>query len=106
MGEDIRLRYRAVVAEDRDLARWWDREPIEVTDPAAGLALFLRLVVSRMVPADARLLGAVARRVDLLDRPDRLEQDRGLHSLALDLFRGALPAPGPSRSQMLQALAA
>jgi hypothetical protein len=45
------------------------------------VALFLRLVVYRMVRADARLLRAVARRVDLLDRPDRLEQDRDLHTL-------------------------
>jgi 2-polyprenyl-6-methoxyphenol hydroxylase-like FAD-dependent oxidoreductase len=106
VGEDIRLRYRAVAAEDRDRARWWGREPIDVTDPAASLALFLRLVVYRMAPADPRLLRAVARRVDLLDPPDRLEKDRDLQALALDLFRGALPAPGPSRSQMLEALAA
>jgi flavin-dependent dehydrogenase len=105
-GEDIRLRYRAVAAEDRDRARWWGGEPIDVTDPAASLALFLRLVVYRMAPADPRLLRAVARRVDLLDPPDRLEEDQDLQALALDLFRGALPAPGPSRSQMLEALAA
>jgi hypothetical protein len=48
----------------------------------------------------------VVRRVDLLDPPDRLEENRDLHQLALDLFRGALPAPGPSRSQLLEALAA
>jgi 2-polyprenyl-6-methoxyphenol hydroxylase-like FAD-dependent oxidoreductase len=106
VGEDIRLRYRAVAAEDRDRARWWAREPIDVTDPAASLALFLRLVVYRMAPADPRLLRAVARRVDLLDPPDRLEKDRDLHTLALDLFRGAPLAPGPSRNQMLEALAA
>jgi 2-polyprenyl-6-methoxyphenol hydroxylase-like FAD-dependent oxidoreductase len=106
VGEDIRLRYRAVAAEDRDRARWWGGEPIDVTDPAASLALFLRLVVYRMAPADPRLLRAVARRVDLLDPPDRLEKDQDLQALALDLFRGAFPAPGPSRSQMLEALAA
>jgi 2-polyprenyl-6-methoxyphenol hydroxylase-like FAD-dependent oxidoreductase len=106
VGEDIRLRYRAVAAEDRDRARWWAGEPIDVTDPAASLALFLRLVVYRMAPADPQLLRAVARRVDLLDPPDRLEKDQDLQALSLDLFRGALPAPGPSRSQMLQALAA
>jgi hypothetical protein len=64
------------------------------------------LVVYRMAPADPRLLRAVARRVDLLDPPDRLEKDQNLQALSLDLFRGALPAPGPSRSQMLEALAA
>jgi hypothetical protein len=96
----------AVAAEDRDRARWWGGEPIDVTDSAASLALFLRLVVYRMAPADPRLLRAVARRVDLLDPPDRLEEDRDLHTLALDLFRGASLAPVPSRSQMLEALAA
>jgi hypothetical protein len=41
-----------------------------------------------------------------LDPPGRLERDQGLHALALDLFRGAPRPAGPSRSQLLQALAA
>jgi hypothetical protein len=48
----------------------------------------------------------VVRRVDLLDPPGRLERDQELHALALDMFRGAPRPAGPSRSQMLQALAA
>ena len=106
VGEDLRDRYRAVAEEDRDRARWWGGEPIDVTDPAASLPLFLRAVVYRLAPADPRLLRAVVRRVDLLDPPDRLEQDRELHALALDLFRDAPPASGPSRNRMLEALAA
>jgi 2-polyprenyl-6-methoxyphenol hydroxylase-like FAD-dependent oxidoreductase len=106
VGEDLRDRHRAVAAEDHDRARWWGGEPIDVTDPAASMALFLRAVVYRMAPTDPRLLRAVVRRVDLLDPPDRLEQDQELHALALDLFRGAPRPAGPSRSQMLQALAA
>jgi 2-polyprenyl-6-methoxyphenol hydroxylase-like FAD-dependent oxidoreductase len=106
VGEDLRDRYRAVAAEDHDRGRWWGGEPIDVTDPAASMALFLRAVVYRVAPADPRLLRAVVRRVDLLDPPDRLERDRELHTLALDLFSGAPRPAGPSRSQMLQALAA
>jgi 2-polyprenyl-6-methoxyphenol hydroxylase-like FAD-dependent oxidoreductase len=107
VGEDLRDRYRAVAAEDRDRARWWHGEPIDVTDPAASMALFLRAVVYRVAPSDPRLLRAVVRRVDLLDPPNRLEQDPELHALALDLFRGgAPPRPGPSRSHLLQAMAA
>jgi 2-polyprenyl-6-methoxyphenol hydroxylase-like FAD-dependent oxidoreductase len=106
VGELLRCCYRAIADEDRDRARWWGGQPIDVTDPAASLALFLRLVVYRVAPADPRLLRAVVRRVDLLDPPDRLEQDRELHALALDLFRGAPPPPGPSRSRLLEALAA
>jgi 2-polyprenyl-6-methoxyphenol hydroxylase-like FAD-dependent oxidoreductase len=106
VGEDLRDRFRAVAAEDRDRARWWGGEPIDVTDPAASMALFLRAVVYRVAPAHPRLLRAVVRRVDLLDPADRLERDGDLHALALDLFRGAPPRPGPSRSHMLQALAA
>jgi 2-polyprenyl-6-methoxyphenol hydroxylase-like FAD-dependent oxidoreductase len=105
VGEDLRDRFRAVAAEDRDRARWWGGEPIDVTDPAASMALFLRAVVYRVAPADPRLLRAVVRRIDLLDPPSRLEQDPELHALALDLFRDALPRPGPSRSHLLQALA-
>jgi len=70
------------------------------------MALFLRSVVYRAAPADPRLLRAVVRRVDLLDPPDLLEEDRELHALALDLFRGVRPPSGPSRGQMLEALAA
>ena len=107
VGADLRDRYRAVAAEDRDRARWWRGEPIDVTNPAASMALFLRAVVYRVAPTDPRLLRAVARRVDLLDPPNRLEQDLELHALALDLFRGArAPRPGPSRSHLVQALAA
>jgi 2-polyprenyl-6-methoxyphenol hydroxylase-like FAD-dependent oxidoreductase len=105
VGEDLRDRYRAVAEEDRDRARWWGGEPIDITDPAASMALFLRAVVYRVAPADPRLLRAVVRRVDLLDPPDRLEQDRELHALALDLSRDAPRPAGPSRSQMLEALA-
>jgi 2-polyprenyl-6-methoxyphenol hydroxylase-like FAD-dependent oxidoreductase len=106
VGEDLRDRHRAVAEEDRDRARWWGGEPIDVTDPAASMALFLRAVVYRVAPADPRLLRAVVRRVDLLDPPDRLEQDRELHALALELYNSAPRPSGPSRSQMLQALAA
>jgi 2-polyprenyl-6-methoxyphenol hydroxylase-like FAD-dependent oxidoreductase len=106
VDEDLRDRYRAVAEEDRDRARWWGGEPIDVTDPAASMALFLRAVVYRVAPADPRLLRAVVRRVDLLDPPDRLEGDGDLHALALDLFRGAPRPAGPSRSQMLEALGA
>jgi 2-polyprenyl-6-methoxyphenol hydroxylase-like FAD-dependent oxidoreductase len=106
VGEDLRGRYRAVVDEDRDRARWWGGEPIDVTDPAASMALFLRSVVYRVAPADPRLLRAVVRRVDMLDPPDRLEEDHELHALALDLFRGASRPPGPTRGRMLEALAA
>jgi hypothetical protein len=107
VGEDLRDRFRAVAAEDRDRARWWGGEPIDVTDPAASMALFLRAVVYRVAPADPRLLRAVVRRIDLLDPPARLEHDPELPALALELFRGgAPPRPGPSRNHLLQALAA
>ncbi len=40
-------RFHAVSAEDRDRARWRSGEPIDITDPATGLPLFLRFVVYR-----------------------------------------------------------
>jgi hypothetical protein len=45
-------------------------------------------------------------RHELVDPPDRLEQDRELHALALELYHSAPRPAGPSRSQLLQALAA
>jgi hypothetical protein len=67
------------------------------------MALFLRAVAYRMAPADPRLLRAVVRRIDLLDPPDRPEQDRELHGLALTcttarLDRVVPPAAGCWRS--------
>ena len=111
VGEDLERRYQAVTDEDRDRARLWAGEPIDVTDPAASLPLFLRAVIYKVAPADPRLLRAVARRIDLLDPPNWLEENRDLHQLALEILGGmgerdALPPPGPSRLQMLDALAA
>jgi hypothetical protein len=57
VGADLRDRYRAVAAEDRDRARWWGGEPIDVTDPAGSMALFLRAVVYRVAPADRGCCG-------------------------------------------------
>ena len=111
VGEDLERRYQAVSDEDRDRARLWAGEPIDVTDPAASLPLFLRAVVYKVAPADPQLLRAVVRRIDLLDPTNWLEQNCDLHELALEILRrmgqrDALPPPGPSRLQMLEALAA
>jgi len=45
VGRDLERRYQAVADEDRDRARLWAGVPIDVTDPAASLPLFLRAVV-------------------------------------------------------------
>jgi hypothetical protein len=68
-------------------------------------------VVYRVAPADSAILRAAARRIDLLDPPDALEQDQRLLHRAADLYdrmRGsqALAAPAPSRTQILDAIAA
>jgi 2-polyprenyl-6-methoxyphenol hydroxylase-like FAD-dependent oxidoreductase len=111
VGEDAESRFRAVVSEDRDRARLWGGEPIDVSDPEASMPLFLRSVVYRAAPADAGILRAVVRRIDLLDTVDRLERDEARLERARAIFRGmqasgALPASGPTRDQMLEALAA
>ena len=92
--------------EDRDRARWWGGSRSTSPTRPPAWPLFLRAVVYRVAPAALRLLRAVVRRVDLLDPPDRLERDRELHALALDLYHSAPRPGGLSRSQMLQALAA
>jgi 2-polyprenyl-6-methoxyphenol hydroxylase-like FAD-dependent oxidoreductase len=111
VGEDSRRRYEAVTAEDRERARLWSGEPIDVTDPNASMPLFLRSVVYRMAVHDSSILRAVCRRVNLLDPPDALERDTGLLVRAKEIFEGlradgSLGPPAPPRSDLLASLEA
>jgi hypothetical protein len=107
VGADVSARFRAVSAEDRDRARWWSGEPIDVTDPAVTLPLFLRFVVYPVAVRDPDLLRAVARRIDALDpvdqlaaQPELLDRARVLHA------ETAADRPSiPPRSLLLAALA-
>jgi 2-polyprenyl-6-methoxyphenol hydroxylase-like FAD-dependent oxidoreductase len=103
---DLQARHAAVSAEDRDRARAWSGEPLDVTDPAATMPLYLRSVVYRVAPRDPFLLRAVARRVNALDPVDLLESDDLLLARAQSLYdeqRGSLTPP-PPRTQLLEAL--
>ena len=103
---DLRARYEAVTAEDRDRARIWGGEALDVTDPAATMPFFLRSVVFRVAPRDPAMLRAVGRRMHALDPVDQLESDPELLARARSLYeeiRGTIPAP-PPRAQLLAAL--
>ena len=108
VGEDAARRYDAVSAEDRDRARLWAGEPLDVTDRTASLPLYLRSVVYRAAPADPVLLRAVARRIDLLDAPDVLARDEGLLRRAEEIFDAMRAAgeirPGPGRDDLLSVI--
>lgn len=103
---DLRARYDAVTAEDRDRARIWGGEPVDVTDPAASMPFFLRSVVFRVAPKDPAILRAVGRRMHALDPVDQLESDPDLLARARSLYdeiRDTVPAP-PPRTQLVAAL--
>jgi 2-polyprenyl-6-methoxyphenol hydroxylase-like FAD-dependent oxidoreductase len=103
---DLRARFDAVTAEDRDRARVWGGEAVDVTDPAASMPYFLRSVVYRVAPQDPEMLRAVGRRVHALDPIDQLESDPELLVRARSLYgeiREALPVP-PPREKLLAAL--
>ena len=55
---------------------------------------------------DADLFRAVARRVDMLDPPNKLEHDTALIARAQQIARDAGPPPpgGPARSELLAAI--
>nr|MDQ3824873.1 hypothetical protein [Actinomycetota bacterium] len=107
IGADVATRFHAVSAEDRDRARWWSGEPIDITDPAVSLPLFLRFVVYPAAVKDPDLLRAVERRINALDPVDRLaaypellDRVRALHA------ETAADRPSiPPRSLLLAALA-
>jgi 2-polyprenyl-6-methoxyphenol hydroxylase-like FAD-dependent oxidoreductase len=107
VGADVSARFYAVSAEDRDRARWWSGEPIDITDPAVSLPLFLRFIVYPTAARDPALLRAVARRINALDpverlagNPELLDRARALHAESA----GDRPSM-PRRSLILAALA-
>jgi 2-polyprenyl-6-methoxyphenol hydroxylase-like FAD-dependent oxidoreductase len=107
VGADASARFHEVSAEDRDRARWWSGEPIDITDPAVSLPLFLRFIAYPAAARDPALLRAVARRINALDPVDRLaghpellDRARALHA------ETAADRPSmPLRSLILAALA-
>jgi 2-polyprenyl-6-methoxyphenol hydroxylase-like FAD-dependent oxidoreductase len=104
---DLRSRYEAVSAEDRDRARIWGGEPLDVTDPSATMPFYLRSVVFRVAPKHPAIMRAAARRMNALDPIDQLQSDPALMARAGALFeeiRDTLPPP-PPQSLLLEALA-
>ena len=83
------------------------RPPVDITDPAATVPLFLRFVVYPAAVRDPDLLRAVARRLDALDPVDRLAAHPELldRARALDAERAADRPVVPPRSLILAALA-
>jgi hypothetical protein len=75
VGADAAARFDAVSAEDGDRLRLWQGEPIDVRDPASSMALFLRMTAYPAALKDPGLFRAVARRVNLLDRADALQNN-------------------------------
>ncbi len=103
---DAAARFDAVSAEDRDRLRLWQGEPIDVSDPADSMALFLRMTAYPAAARDPDLFRAVARRVNLLDPPDALEHNEELIARAQEIGRmgDSLPATGPTRDELLEAI--
>jgi 2-polyprenyl-6-methoxyphenol hydroxylase-like FAD-dependent oxidoreductase len=103
---DLAARWRDVTDEDRDRARIWGGEPVDVTDREASLPFYLRSVVYRVAPQDPELLRAVTRRINALDPVDALAARRDLLERADALYdgiRGSV-APPPPREQLLSAV--
>jgi hypothetical protein len=107
VGADAAARFHAVSAEDRDRARWWSGEPIDITDPAVSLPLFLRFIAYPTAARDPALLRAVARRINAFDPVDRLAGHVELLNRARALHaESAADRPSmPPRSLILGALA-
>jgi hypothetical protein len=106
VGADAAARFDAVSAEDRDRLRLWQGEPIDVRAPGDSMALFLRMTVYPAAGKDPELFRAVARRVNLLDPPDALEQNETLIARAQQIAAdaGSSPAGGPTRPELLEAI--
>jgi len=103
VGADAAARFDAVAAEDRDRLRLWRGEPINVREPGDSIALFLRMTAYPAAAKDADLFRAVARRVNMLDPPAKLEHDAALIARAEQIARDDGPPPpgGPTRAELL-----
>jgi hypothetical protein len=106
VSEDDGARFESASAEDRDRARLWRGEPLDVTDPDSSLALFIRMTLYPLAQSDPDLWRATARRVNALERMTALERDEGLIARARELAADAPPATraGPSRDELLAVL--
>jgi len=106
VGADAAARYDCVSAEDRDRLRLWRGEPINVREPGDSIALFLRMTAYPAAAKDAGLFRAVARRVNMLDPPDKLERDAALIARAQQIARDAAAPPASTlgRSELLAAI--
>jgi hypothetical protein len=95
-----------VSAEDRDRLRLWQGEPVDVRDPGDSMALFLRMTAYAAAAEDPDLFRSVARRVNMLDPPDTLEQDATLIGRAQQIAHDSGPPPpsGPARTELLEAI--
>ncbi|HKC28574.1 MAG TPA: FAD-dependent oxidoreductase [Jatrophihabitans sp.] len=104
IGQDATTRFEAVSAEDRDRIRLWSGEPINPTDRADTMPLFLRSVVYRVAVQDPALLRAVCRRIAMLDPIDALATDQELLDRAEKLFKQLPPTTPTPRGDILAAL--
>jgi 2-polyprenyl-6-methoxyphenol hydroxylase-like FAD-dependent oxidoreductase len=106
VGADTTARYDAVSAEDRDRLRLWQGEPIDVRDPGDSMPLFLRMTAYAAAAKDPDLFRAVARRINMLDPPDALEQEATLIGRAQQIAHDSGPRPpgGPARTELLEAI--
>jgi 2-polyprenyl-6-methoxyphenol hydroxylase-like FAD-dependent oxidoreductase len=106
LGADAAARFDAVAAEDRDRLRLWRGEPLNVRKPGDSIALFLRMTAYPAAAKDADLFRAVARRVNMLDPPNKLEHDAALIARAQQIARDSGPPPpgGPPRAELLAAI--
>jgi hypothetical protein len=106
VGADAAVRFDAVSAEDRDRVRLWRGERINVREPGDSIALFLRMTAYPAAAKDADLFRAVARRVNMLDPPDKLERNAALITRAQQIARDAGPPPPgrPARTALLAAI--
>jgi 2-polyprenyl-6-methoxyphenol hydroxylase-like FAD-dependent oxidoreductase len=99
--------YLAAAAEDAERARIEAGEARDVTEP--GNPLFIRKIAYAHAARDLRLYRAVQRRIHLIDPPAVLAGDSELLQRAVRLAADAQPAeglaPGPSRPDLLRALA-
>jgi hypothetical protein len=88
----------------------WQGETVDITSPAGDYALFSMAAAGAAALIDPEIFRVFVRRIGLLDSTEVLDRDEPLQQRIAEVF-GELrsrprPAPGPTRDEMVAAIAA
>lgn len=103
-ASEARERHGLACATDAARSRRWAGEPLDVGRADGCYELFSFATALAAAPHDDAVLRSTIRRIGLLDRTARFDDDTALHARIEAIFAGLIrapPPPGPPRPELL-----